>query len=85
MWQAYIWLCVLEKSLKAIEEELLILCIIVLPRIGVKWELIETSLKLLTDEILIRVTSSQSMVFLSYIERIKQILQENRTQLSQTI
>lgn len=82
MWQAYIWLGILEKSLKAIEEELLILCIIVLPRMGVRWELIEISLKLLMDEILIRVTSSQSIFFLPYVEKLKQILQENRTQLS---
>lgn len=52
MFQAYLWLCILEGNLEAVENELLDLCIRVLPSIGVKWELIQIWTQTLTNQLL---------------------------------
>jgi hypothetical protein len=76
MWQSYLWLCVLENSTIAIKKELLPLCAIVLPTLKIEWDLIEQWLKLLTDEILARVTSSQKLIVLPYLQEMQQIFFE---------
>jgi hypothetical protein len=40
MFQSYLWLCVLEGSLAPVEDELVRLCTMVMPRVGVPWEMI---------------------------------------------
>ncbi|HEY9620429.1 MAG TPA: hypothetical protein V6C78_08670 [Crinalium sp.] len=40
MFQAYLWLCMLEGSLAPVEDELVRLCTMVMPRVGVPWEMI---------------------------------------------
>lgn len=49
--QAYFWLAVLEGTLSAVEQELLPLCTMVFPAIGVSWELIALSNQILFDEL----------------------------------
>ena len=44
MFQAYLWLCVLEDSMSSVENELLPLCIMVFPSISVDWELAEVGI-----------------------------------------
>ena len=39
MFQAYLWLCVLQGSLAPVEDELVRLCTMVMPRVGVPWEM----------------------------------------------
>ncbi|NJR66261.1 MAG: hypothetical protein HC772_14535 [Leptolyngbyaceae cyanobacterium CRU_2_3] len=60
MFQGYLWLCVLEGDMSAIEQELLPLCAAVFPNIAVKWELVEGMLQLLETEIHLRVNAEQS-------------------------
>jgi hypothetical protein len=60
MFQAYLWLCILEGNMSAIEQELLPLCVAVFLSIGVKWELVEAMLQSLETEIHARVDSQQS-------------------------
>jgi hypothetical protein len=78
------WLCVLENSTIAIKNELLPLCAIVLPTLKIEWNLIEQWLKLLTDEILTRVTPSQKLIVLPYLQEMQQIFFEERKYLSVT-
>jgi hypothetical protein len=66
MFQSYLWLCVLEESIAPVEEELLRLCIMVLPSVEVKWELIELWIQMLVDEIISRIESSQQHYVLPY-------------------
>ena len=59
MFQAYLWLCVMEQDMAAIETELVRLCLMVFPSIGVKWELIHRSIDLLVSELNDRVTPNE--------------------------
>jgi hypothetical protein len=40
MFQAYFWLCVLKGDLSPVEDELVQLCSMVMPRVGVPWDMI---------------------------------------------
>ena len=59
MFQSYLWLCVMEQDMAAIETELVRLCLMVFPSIGVKWELIHRSIDLLVSELNDRVTPNE--------------------------
>jgi len=66
MFQAYFWLCILEENLAPIQEELLELCVMVLPSLDVKWELIEAWTQALADEIISYVEPFQYKDVLPY-------------------
>ena len=51
MFQVYLWLCVLQGNLDAIEQELLVLCARVYRGIGIPWEMTVKGTSLLIDEI----------------------------------
>jgi hypothetical protein len=55
MVQSYLCLCILEDDITVAEQELLLLCQVVLPSVGVKWELVEYIVQLLIKEIPVRV------------------------------
>lgn len=73
MFQAYLWLCVLEGNLAAIEQELLQLCIRALPSLGVKWELIDLWLIVLANELLSYLDLEQQQYVQPYTLEIHQI------------
>lgn len=52
MFQAYLWLCVLQGDLDAIEQELWVFCDLVYKGIGVPWEMAFRGTKLLVAEIM---------------------------------
>ena len=54
MFQAYLWLCFLEKNTAFIDQELSAICSIVLNALKVSWEMIIEGVFLLTDEIMQR-------------------------------
>ncbi|WP_026733747.1 hypothetical protein [Fischerella sp. PCC 9605] len=72
MFQAYLYLCILEQSLVPIEQELLPLCKIVLEKVEVKWEILEKWMQLLIDEIIRRVKPEQNAILLPYIQGMQQ-------------
>ncbi|NEO97463.1 MAG: hypothetical protein F6K58_01870 [Symploca sp. SIO2E9] len=73
MFQAYLWLCVLERSMAAVENELLPLCALVFPSIDVKWELVGGIIPLLVDEFQARVDPSQMHLLRTYTEQMQQM------------
>jgi hypothetical protein len=73
MFQGYLWLCALEGNMRAVEEELLPLCIMVFPSIDVSWELVEQLLPLLVAEIQARVSPEQVQLLLPYTEAMQQL------------
>lgn len=81
MFQAYLWLCVLEANLAPIEQELLKLCVMVLPSVGVKWELVATWTQIFADEMLRRIEVSQQPHVLPYTDGIQQIFLNARAEL----
>lgn len=72
MFQAYLWLCLLEGSLAPIKHELVDLCVMVMTGVKVKWEMTELWNKVLAEEILARVTPEQALIVLPYTEGLQQ-------------
>ena len=50
MFQVYLWVCILEGNLKALEEELFPLCVMIYPTLNVSWELVRLMTHLLHRE-----------------------------------
>jgi hypothetical protein len=73
MFQVYLWLCVLEGNMAAIEQELLPLCIMVFPSVDVSWQLVEQMLQLLVDELMSRVLPQQNNLLLPYTQNMQQL------------
>jgi hypothetical protein len=81
MFQAYLWLCLLQGSLEPIEQELVVLCVMVMESVEVKWEFTAQWIQLLTDEILSRADFKQKALLSPYTEGMKQIFYANRARL----
>jgi hypothetical protein len=73
MFQAYLWLCILEESMVVVEYELLPLCVMVLPSVEVKWELTQQMIQLLIDEIKARVTPAQKELLMPYTQALQRL------------
>lgn len=71
MFQSYLGLTVLEQQMAAVEEELLPLCQMVLPNVGLKWDQVEQILELLLDEIQARVEPQQKELLSSYTQSLQ--------------
>lgn len=80
MFQAYLWLSVLEQNNQAIEQELITLCIIVMQSLDVRWNLIERWTVNLCDEIMHRLDQSQQFLLLPYTQRMQQAFYLGRSQ-----
>jgi hypothetical protein len=85
MFQAYLWLCVLEGNLSAIEQELLDLCVQVLPSVGVKWELTKIWTQTLTDELLRHLDAMQQQMLQPYTSEMQQIFLNARDRLDTSL
>jgi hypothetical protein len=72
MFQAYLFLCILERDGAAIERELVQLCIMVMESVEVAWEVIDFWIELLSDELLHRlVTPEQRALLTLYTESLR--------------
>lgn len=76
MFQGYLWLCVLEGNMTAVEQELLPLCRIVFPTVNVTWELVEQLLPLLITEIQGRVKPEQMQLLQPYTQAMQQLFSQ---------
>jgi hypothetical protein len=70
MFQAYLWLCVLENSIVPVEQELVELCVMVMTGVGVSWELIQQFIQELLDELIDRVSFEQKCLLLPYTQEM---------------
>jgi hypothetical protein len=68
MFQVYLWVCVLEQSIGAIQQELFPLCLMLYPSLRVKWELVRQMVHLLGQEIHSRLGAKQQKIFLPYCQ-----------------
>jgi hypothetical protein len=41
MFQVYLWVCVLEDTISSGQQELFPLCVMLYPRLNVRWELVQ--------------------------------------------
>ncbi|PLZ06559.1 hypothetical protein CBP19_19400 [Fischerella thermalis WC1110] len=68
MFQVYLWVCSLEGSVNAIQQELFPLCAMLYPRLKVEWQLIRCMLHLLQQEICQHLNSQQANTLMPYLQ-----------------
>lgn len=68
MFQVYMWVCLLEGNLQALQEELFPLCVMLYPRLNVSWELVRQMIYLLRQEINACLPAEQSKYCEPYYE-----------------
>ncbi len=71
MFQVYLWLCTLEGSVAAIQQELFPLCVMLYPTLNVQWELIRQMLHLLEREIRSCLTDKQFDALMPYLQVLR--------------
>ncbi len=70
MFQVYLWVCILENSVSAVQQELFPLCVMLYPRLKVRWEIVRQMLHLLNGEISLHLSPAQSAYFKPYYEAL---------------
>lgn len=70
MFQVYLWVCALEGSVAAIQQELFPLCVMLYPTLKVQWELVRQMLHLLRYEINDRLTTKQANTLMPYFQAL---------------
>jgi hypothetical protein len=50
MFQVYLWVCVLENNVSAVQQELFPLCVMLYPRLKVRWELVRQMIHMMGTE-----------------------------------
>ncbi|MEQ9668276.1 hypothetical protein [Coleofasciculus sp. G2-EDA-02] len=73
MFQAYLWVCVLEQNMAAMEKELFPLCEMVYPSVNVSWELVDKMVKLLVEKIIIRLDTQQKSIVQPYTTAMQKL------------
>jgi hypothetical protein len=66
MFQVYLWVCMLEKSIDSIQQELFPICLMLYPTLNVNWELVWQMINLLGNEIRDRLGEDERKVFVPY-------------------
>jgi len=86
MFQSYLWLCVLEESMAAVEQELVPLCVMVFPSVDVAWDLVADMTQLLIDEVLDHIPANSKHLVQPYAHTMNEIfsnLEQKADELSQ--
>ena len=83
MFQAYIWLSILENSSSVIEKKLLPICLQVFPLTRINWELVIFAIETITDIIQEQLTPAEEELFISHADRIKSLFVNTQPKQSQ--
>jgi hypothetical protein len=70
MFQVYLCLCVLQDDISAVQQELFPLCIMLYPKLQVRWSLVQDLLQHLKWEIHDRLEKSDATAFLPYLHTL---------------
>ncbi len=70
MFQVYLWVCVLENNISAVQQELFPLCVMLYPRLKVRWELVRQLIELVGIEIHSRLQPQQAVYFVPYYQSL---------------
>lgn len=73
MFQVYMWVCLLEGNLQALQEELFPLCVMIYPRLKVSWELVRQMTSLLRKEIMSCLSIEQAEYCEPYYEILNRL------------
>ncbi|MEB3218847.1 MAG: hypothetical protein VKN72_21775 [Nostocales cyanobacterium 94392] len=81
MFQAYLWLCLLEENLVAIEEELVDLCVMVMESVGVKSYMTQKWSQVLIEEIFSHLSIEQMALLSPYTQGLQTAFFKKRSRL----
>lgn len=73
MFQIYLWVCLLEQSLEALQRELFPLCLMLYPSLNVTWELVFQMVHLLGKEIQTRAAGYDTSVLTPYYLSLREM------------
>jgi hypothetical protein len=73
MFQVYLCLCVLENSIRSVQQELFPLCVMLYPRLGVRWELVQEMLRVMGWEMHDRMDPDHLAIFLPYLKALTEM------------
>jgi Phycobilisome protein len=73
MFQVYMWVCLLEGNLHALETELFPLCVMIYPRLNVSWELVSQMTHLLRKEVATYLSPEQAKYCEPFYEILRRI------------
>lgn len=73
MFQVYLCLCALEGSIRSVQQELFPLCVMLYPRLGVSWELVQEMLRTIGWEMHERLAPEQLAVFYPYLKALTEM------------
>ncbi len=73
MFQVYLWVCVLENNIAAIQQELFPLCVMLYPALKVHWELVRQMINLMGKEFSKRVKPEQRQLFVPYFQALREM------------
>ncbi|NEQ96521.1 MAG: hypothetical protein F6K30_07330 [Cyanothece sp. SIO2G6] len=71
MFQTYIWVCVLEKHIGVVQQELFPLCVMLYPTFNVRWEIVRYMLVLLEREFAQLLAPSEFVLCAPYLDSLK--------------
>lgn len=78
MFQAYLWLCLLEGSMAPIEQELVEFCVMVMTGLRVEWKMTELWNEILIEEIFARISPEQQLLLKPYTDGLQQAFLNQR-------
>ncbi|MBW4494074.1 MAG: hypothetical protein KME26_13490 [Oscillatoria princeps RMCB-10] len=73
MFQVYLWVCLLEGSIAAVQQELFPLCVFLYPVLGIKWELVRQMLSLLQEEMQRCLPADSHALFAPYFQALSEM------------
>ena len=73
IFQSYLCWCVLEGSLRPVQQELFPMCVMLYPKLHVSWELVQDMLLIMFWEISDRLSAEDLMVFLPYLRTVTEM------------
>jgi len=73
MFQVYLCLCVLEDDIRSVQQELFPLCVMLYPRLGVNWRLVQDMLKTLGWDMHDRLPPEAMAIFLPYLRTLTEM------------
>ena len=76
MFQVYLSLCVLEDSIRSVQQELFPLCVMLYPHLKVSWKLVQNMLLVLFRQIRDRLPAERMMVFLPYLRTLTEMFSD---------
>ena len=76
MFQTYIWVCLLEKNISIVQQELFPLCVMLYPIFNVKWEIVRYLLTSLEHEFMFLLNDQEFAICADYLDSLKVIFSD---------